>query len=460
MKNIELAEKLIERAKKLGAEEAEAYVSQSTTAQIQINNSEADTVNYRKSGGFGLRILLDGKLGFASANRMSLDGADDLIKKLVANTTKHTPDEHNLLPKPNSSDNGADDQFDLYDDNILASPIEDKIKNALQIDSAARLTDPRIVNMGWIQYGDSAEEFAIASTLGIRGESRRSYVYGYALPTAMAMDEKGQPDPTTVQTGAALDVFSHLSEFDPKSLGVKAARRALRMIGAGQCPSGEMDVLLPPETGSSFIGLVADMLSADLIQKKKSIFAGKLNEQVASKKVTIIDDGRLIGGLASAMVDGEGNPTTTKEIIKDGQLTQFLYDSYTAHRGNTTSTGNAARSAFDCRPTISPTNFYLKPGLLSPEEILATVANGLFLTEVSGLHASVDKVTGNFSIPGKGLMISGGELAQPVTGLTVSGNIFDFFKSVSIVGNDLTWELQSHVIGAPTIKVDGLKITG
>jgi PmbA protein len=147
-------------------------------------------------------------------------------------------------------------------------------------------------------------------------------------------------------------------------------------------------------------------------------------------------------------------------VIKAGRLNQLLYDSYTAHRAGVISTGNADRSEFDNPPVISPTNFYLAPGNISRESLIGSVQDGLFVTEVSGLHASVNLVTGDYSIPGKGILISHGELTTPISNITISGNIFDFFKNIDAVADDLTWEYRDDLIGTPTFRVSGVKIGG
>lgn len=459
MNRMETAEKLVERARKLGADEAEAYVQTSTSVEIRVQMGQAETVNYQERCGFGIRVLKDGRLGFASSNNMELSAAEELIVGLISNTEKHTFDEHNILPDPVPG--AMDDRsFEQFDEAIITTPIETKIQKALAIEKAVLNADKRISHTAWLQYGDGADEYAIVSSRGVAGEARRTDAYGYAMAVAMENSASGHPDPETAQTGNGIDVKTAFSELNPEFIGNKAARFALRMLGAKDGHTGEVEAVFPPETGYSFIDLMAQMLSADLVQKKKSLFTNKLGKTVASEMVTIIDDGRLPGGLGSSAVDGEGVPTSTKEIIKSGRLVQLLYDSYTAHRGNTQPTGNADRGSFNSRPMISPTNFYLKPGDMSPNKIIAAIQKGLFVTEVSGLHASVDPVTGNFSIPCKGLLINHGETGQPVGNITISGNIFSFLKNIDAIADNLSWEVMSNVIGVPTYKVSGMKVSG
>ncbi len=459
MNRKELAERLVDRALKSGAQDAEAFVAESASVGIEIRDAKVETVEYKNLAGYGVRVLIDGKMGFASSNNVDAEKAGDIIARLVKYTAYHSPDEHNVFP---ASGNGADidHSLDLYDENVLKTPVEKKIEVALAIESLTRQADKRIVHIPYLQYGDEAVEYTIVSSRGISGEARRTEVYGAAMAAAMQAGADGAPDPATIQTGVGIDVSSDFEKLDPPEVARKASTYAVRMLGAVDGSTAEMAGVFPPETGYNFIKLIADMVAADLVQKKKSLYTGRMNEIVASDLVTIIDDGRMKGGLGSMAVDAEGVPTTTTTIFDKGKLVNFLHDSYTAHRGNAVSTGNAKRSSFDTRPYIAPTNFYLAAGKISRDELLRSVTEGLYVTEVSGLHASVDRVTGHFSIPGKGILISNGELTRPIGNITISGNVFDFFKGIDAVADDLAWEKREDTIGTPTFKVGVIKISG
>lgn len=458
MNNLDLANRLVDRCLDLGAGDAETYILDSESTEIQILNGQPEAVNFRHRNGYGLRILIDGRMGFASSNNLELSAADNIIKKLITNTQQHTADDHNVLPEMRKAP--AIDFAEQFDESLKSIPISEKIEKAVDIEKAAREADQRIIQIGWLQYGDSVDYYAIASSLGISDEARRSNVYGYVVAVAMEMSNGGQPNPASAQTGTGIKAANDYIDLDPHKLGEKAASFAVRMLGATDGETAESGVIFPPETGYSIIDLIAETVSADLVQKKKSLFSGRIGEQVASNKVNIIDNGSLKDGLASAAIDAEGIPTGETKIIKDGALVGLLYDSYTAHRGNTRPTGNSSRLSYSSRPSIAPTNFYLKPGNLSRDSLLASVDRGLYITEVSGLHTAVDPITGNFSIPSKGLMISSGELTQPITNITISGNIFDLLKNIDGIANDLTWETRGNVIGVPSFRVKGIKIGG
>ena len=458
MKRIDLADKLVELARKNGADEAEAYVAESSEVEIQIQNENADSVTYKNKGGYGIRALIDGRMGFASCNNLNVDDAENIIKKLIADTNHNSPDENNVLPDRIATD--SNDGLERFDEKIKSTPVDDKIDLAITIERAAKKYDQRIHHIGWLMYGDEAIEYAISSTRGVHGEARYSNAFGYALAVAMDKSASGQPDPSTTQTGNGIGVSNYFAKLNPEEIGQKAAQYAIRMLGAEEGRTDELEAVFPPESASHFLDLIADMVSAELVQKKKSILSDKMGQMVASDLITVIDDGRLPEGLATSCVDAEGLPTTTKEIIRNGKLVQLLYDSYTANKDKTVSTGNANRGSYSSRPSISPSNFYIKPGSISRDELLGKVAHGLYITEMTGLHAAVDPVTGQFSIPCKALKIEKGELTTPVSDISMSGNLFDFLKSIDGIADDLSWEIHQHITGTPTIKVKSVKISG
>ena len=459
MNRLDMATRLVERARKFGADEAEAFVMESMQTEIDIRNGRPESVSSATNAGYGIRVLKESRMGFASCNNLDLKEADEVLARLITRTRMHTPDEDNVLPDPFP---GARDGRDLerYDRSLSAVPVEKKIEKAIAIGTAAKNADARIIQIPWLQYGDSVRQFAIVSSRGMSGRAERSEAFGFTLALASEPSDADQNGGEGVQTGMGVGVTTFFDELDPEIIGRKAAVYAARMLGAVTGRTADLTGVFPPETGHNFINLIAEMVNADLVQKKKSLFTGKLGETVASPLVTIIDDGRLPGGLATMAVDAEGVPTTTKEIISAGRLAAFLHDSYTAHRGGTVSTGNAFRRSFDSKPSIMPANFYLKAGTISRETLLASVKDGLFVTEVSALHASVDKVTGDFSIPAKGILIRNGELTTPTTGITISGNIFEFLKGIDAVADDFTWEPREYAIGTPTFRVDRIKVSG
>jgi len=216
-------------------------------------------------------------------------------------------------------------------------------------------------------------------------------------------------------------------------------------------------MVVSPEIGTQILSYIVGMLSADRVQKGKSLFAEKIGTKVASEIFTLIDDGKLIGGLSTSPVDGEGIPRQTTPLIEDGVLKNYLFDSYTAKKGKVKSTGNRERSGYQSSGGIGSSNLYIKKGKAKHDEIISGIDKGFYLKDAIGLHAGIDSTSGDFSIPVAGFMVEKGEVTFPIRGITIGGNLFDFLKSVDKVANDLTW-FQS--VGCPTFSVSSISIGG
>jgi PmbA protein len=201
------------------------------------------------------------------------------------------------------------------------------------------------------------------------------------------------------------------------------------------------------------------LISADNVQKGKSMLADKLGEKIASSRVTILDDGLLPGGLATTAVDDVGVPCQRTAIVEKGELKAFIHDCYTAKKGNTTSTGNAIRRGYKASPTVGTTNFYIERGEADRGQMLAEAGNGVLITSIRDLFAGIDIATGDFSIPAQGLTIKGGESAAPVKDFHISGNLFKMLSDVVLIGDEIIWGSAAR-FGTPDLLIRELSIAG
>jgi PmbA protein len=230
------------------------------------------------------------------------------------------------------------------------------------------------------------------------------------------------------------------------------------MLGSKPAKSAELPLIIPPEVGGDILAYISRMVNADAVQKGKSLFRGRENTAVAAPMVSLVDDGRHEGGLATRFADAEGIPTERTSVIENGILRNLLHDAYTAKKGGTRSTGNSSRSGYSGAPHIATTNFMLLPTNAPAATLFEGVAAGLYVTETQGLHAAINPVSGDFSIPSKGIMIRNGELAEPVTELAISGNLFSLLHDIDGIGDDFTWSLAGSYVGTPTFRVKNVKI--
>jgi PmbA protein len=215
--------------------------------------------------------------------------------------------------------------------------------------------------------------------------------------------------------------------------------------------------VLDPAAAVAFLGVLAGALSAESVQKGRSLFASLAGEVVASDPVNLVDDGRLLDGPGAAPVDDEGVPTMRTPLIDRGRLTGFLHNAHTAHRGRTLSTGNAGRAGFRSPPGVSTTNLFLAAGTEPPEALLRRANHGVYIQEVSGVHSGANPITGEFSVGATGLRITGGALGEPLREMTVASTLRDVLERVVAVGNDLRFFGST---GSPTVLVSEMTIGG
>jgi PmbA protein len=454
---LDIARFAVERAKKAGAGgaavSAEAYVNDTESIQVTVNARAVEQMSAVKEAGIGVRVLRDGKTAFGSTNDLSRDAVGGMVDGLVKKVVFHTADEFNIIPSKDDGALAADrlgyEDLGSYDPRVAEVPVQEKTQTALRMEAAGLGFSPKIAGSMMAVYQDGTSYVYLANSSGISGWFRQSGCGGGVEFTAAEGESR--------ESGSFTKGVVKWADFDAEEVGRKAAENAVSMLGAKPIASAEMPMVVSPEIGTQIFSFIADMLSADSVQKGRSLFAEKVGTEVASKGFTLIDDGRLKGGMSTAPVDGEGVATQTTPLIVDGVLKTYLYDCYTARKGKAKSTGNHTRSGYGSAGGIGTTNLYLKPGDAAPEAIFAGIDRGFYLTVVLGLFAAIDAASGDFSIPSAGFMIEKGKKTNPVRGVTIGGNIFELLKAVDKVGNDLTW-FQS--LGSPTFSVSSVKIGG
>jgi PmbA protein len=244
----------------------------------------------------------------------------------------------------------------------------------------------------------------------------------------------------------------------PEEIGRIAAERTLRRLGARQVKTQRVPVVFAPEIARSLVGNIFNAANGDAIYRRATFFDGMLGERVAGDNITVIDDGTLvfdgIGGFGTSPFDGEGLPTRRTVLVDKGILTSYVMNSYSARKLGLQSTGNASRGLAGT-PGIGAGNLYMEPGDCTPEELIADVPNGLYVTETMGF--GVNLVTGDYSQGASGLWIENGELAFPVEEITIAGNLKDMYRNISGIANDLTFRSAT---AAPTIRIEGMTIAG
>ncbi|WP_449240724.1 TldD/PmbA family protein [Desulfoscipio gibsoniae] len=439
-----IAERAVHKAIKSGAAMAEAYISNSKELEIEVRNNAVETMKLAEDRGMGIRVFRDGKTGFVFTTDLGDAAVDEAVRQALANAGLSEPDPHRLLPRPAP----GYPAMDLYDPAIRAAAVEDKIDMARNMENEARTADKRVSIIESSTYQDGEAEVTLVNSHGL------SLYYGGAYCGMYITLVAGEGEES--QTGFAMKFGLRYADLDPAALGRQAAGRAVRMLGARPGVTQQAAVVLEPYVATGFLGLLAPALSAEAVQKGRSLLAGKVGQQVAAEQINIIDDGTLPGGIASAPFDGEGVPTSRTMLVKGGRLQGFLHNTYTAAKDGVLSTGNGVRGSFKGTPEVGTTNFLIEPGDKTAEQIISDISSGFYVTEVMGLHTA-NPISGDFSLGAGGLWIENGRPAYPVRGLAIAGNIMEMLGRVDAVGSDLQFFGGR---GAPTIRVSRMSISG
>ena len=454
MSNVQGPKSILDSILKKGVDQAEIYFSSTRTLKIDVLDRKVESVDEIRDAGYGIRVIRDKKLGFAFTSDPDPAALEETMERAVDNAKSSAPDEFNLLPnyltttRPSSSRSHPPKGLDLFDPKISRTPVKDKIELALKIEEAAYRTDKRVKRTEKVSYSDSESEVWIVNSNGIEAKHKSNFCGGHADMIA-AQDSE-------MEAGLGIDFVKKLADLDPQKIGKEAAERASALLGARAIPSRKLPLLFDPFVGTQLLEVLASALSSDATQKGKSLFADKLGKEIGSEIFSLIDNGRLPGGLGTEPCDGEGVPTQETRLVENGILRNFLYNTYTAAKGGTRSTGNAVRSSFSGLPGIGPTNLFIPAGPQSAPELIRSVRQGLYIQRVMGVHTA-NPISGDFSFGAAGLMIENGEKTYPVRGITIAGNLIEMLKAIEAVCSDLRFIVN---IGSPTLLITGITVSG
>ncbi len=446
-----LALQTLERALKLGATDAEAVAYEGDEFSALVRLGKVETLKESGSRAIGLRVFNGLRTASTSSSDLSPDGLEKLVEGAIA-LSKITSEDP-FIGLPDESEFGKlEGDLGLYFEDVNQQPPAERIEIARRCEAAAMAYDTRIQNSGGGDFDTSTSYKVMVNSRGFVGEQRRSYCGFSAAP--IAIDDRGRMQRNFWYSSARTTRLLEL----PEEIGIKAAQRALRRLGARSVPTQRVTVVFSPEIARSIMGNIFEAANGDAIYRHASFLDGMLGERVAGENVTVIDDGTLvfnsIGGFGTSAFDGEGLPTRRTVLVEKGILTSYVTNTYTARKLGLKSTGNASRGLAG-NPGIGAGNFFLQPGDCTPEQLIGDVKQGLYVTETMGF--GVNLVTGDYSQGAAGLWIENGELTFPVEEITIAGNLKEMYKNISAIANDLVFRSAS---AAPTMRVEGMTIAG
>ncbi len=434
----------LEAIRALGLSDGEAYLRESQSTTIEARDGAVESVIQRGERGVGIRVLDEGRMGFAYTSDLTSEGIGECAELARASARATTPDPDLAIARETS----AGDGLAIHDAGFAGRDVAAKTRVALAIEEAGRAADPRVRSFEKTTYGDGEATTMLGTTAGARGEYRETSFSGGTACVAVEGDER--------QSGWYGDSARSFAALDPAYIGARAARRAVEKLGARPFATQTVDVVLDPEQGAAVLGAISALFSAENVLKRKSLLRDRVGERVAAAGVTIRDEGRRRGGQRTAPFDGEGTPTQDVVLVDDGVLRGYLHSIKSAKRMKTRSTGSARRPGYLGTPHVGVSNFSMAPGTSAPDDLLRSTDRALAITSLLNLH-TIDPISGDFSLGATAVYLERGEPRYPVKGIAIAGNLLELLGAIAGVGNDLRF---SHGIGSPTLVVRGVSVGG
>ena len=429
-------------------EEAEAFAGWSRKTEVKARGGEVDSLTSSETKGVGVRVVSGGRLGYSWAADPNESEARRLLGLARDAAAHSTADDANGLPAAEESK----DVPGLFRAAVPELSSERRVSLALELERAATSARPEVRKVEDVVYADAISRVAIASTRGVDASYERTDCW--CVVSALA-ERDGE-----TQSGFSFRVAREPDDLAWEEAAAEAAERGARLLGGRKPATERLPVILDPWAASAFLGVLAAALSAEEVQKGRSLLAGRVGDRVASEAMTLIDDGRLEDGPASAPFDDEGVPTGRMPVIERGVLRGFLHNTRTARREGASSTGNASRPSYRGLPGVSPSNLFLEPGTGDRSAILRRAGRAVYVQEVSGVHSGANPVSGEFSVGATGLRVDGGELGEPLREMTIASTIPDVLAALEAVGDDLRFFPGGGAIGTPTLLVREMTVAG
>lgn len=436
----EFSDRVLAAAKAAGI--APAEISYSSSASFSARARLGELENYQVSDriGLALRGMVNGRIGTASTQAIDEDSIDLLVRGVMESAELIETDEQDeILPPDDHYETVVNMKPEL--ENVTA---EEKIALAMELDKLVSQADSRITPEHSV-VATGSETFCLRNSLGLDLTHSSNMIYAYT--GAMAKEDGRTATAMKLLWGYGLE------DVDAKTIADGAVEEALSKVNAGRMKSGAYPVVIKNSAMADLLSTFSGVFSADNAQKGLSLLGERVGDTIASPLVTLTDDPLMPMGLGSCPFDREGAATYTKNVIENGVLTTLLHNRKTAKKAGVKTTGNAAGAG-----RVAPSNLYIAPGEMTCEELLAQMGDGLYLTEVSGLHAGANPVSGDFSLLSRGFEVRGGKCVRAVEQFTVAGNFYKLLESIEAVGNDLLFE--GSPIGSPCVRVKSLSVAG
>lgn len=443
----ELARSVVEQARQRGAHVAEAAARSGWELSAKVRLGKPEVLEEAGHKSVSLRVIRDQRVAITSTSDLSPNGLERCVNDALELAELSEPDPCAGPADPAEYATPPYPELELFDDNVAAISVDEALEQATLAERASLDVDQRISLSEGATFSRTTSASSMVLSSGFTGSLRGSYASLTVAPVAEDADSKKR-------RGFYWTAARHKSELeDAISVGQEAARRTLAKLGARKVPTTEAPVVFDCDVARSIVGTLAGCIVGGAIWRKSSYLLDREGTQVASPLVTLTDDPLIARAPGSRPFDGEGLPTRKNIVVEDGVLKTYLLDSYSARKLERASTGSAARGGGSVG--ASTTNFLMTPGSISRDELIASTARGLYVTEMMGF--GFNAITGDYSRGASGFWIENGKFAYPVSEVTISSNLDTMLKNVDLVADDLRLKTST---AAPTFRVRSMTISG
>ncbi|MBK3493784.1 TldD/PmbA family protein [Viridibacillus sp. YIM B01967] len=445
MEITEFQEKLLQKAMNAGFKEAEVYYEHAESFQCMIYDGEIDSYETSEDGGLSLRGLYNGKMGYSYTEKLDDDSIPFLIDSAKANADVLDEDDGTDIYE--GSNEYDDHKF--YSEELSNVHIPNKIELIRSIEEKIRAYDPRIVTLDYCLLQDFSGERSMANSKGLSLTEKKNGIIIF-ISTVVKDGEE-------MKTGSYINMTRDFSSLDADEIAKEAAEEALSHLGEKSIPSRKYPIIMRHDAAASLLAIFAPIFSAEKAQKDQSLLKGKVGMQVASNFFTLLNDPFHPDAMSGSNFDGEGVATKKQSIISNGTLETLLHNRKTAKLEGCETTGHAHKASYKSTLSIAAQNMYIAPGERTKVDLIASVTEGILITDLSGLHSGTNAISGDFSVEATGFHIKDGKIASPIKQMTIAGNFFDYMKDIEETCSDLHFLPDGY--GSPSLLVKELSVT-
>ena len=436
-------DKFFALAKEAGLNEVELFVSTSYSLSFSLFHGEVDKYSVEDGSSYVARGVHNGKFGVAVSDVFNNEKAKYLVDSIIANAGVIETEDPAILFKGSEKYK----KVNTYNPDLNKVSIDDKMAKLYELETKIKELDSRIIEIESVEYSETASSITLINSHGLKLTQKTNY-FVYA---GVAVAKDGEQ----VKTGFELIFDNDFNKVNIDDLAKKVVEDTVSKLGGEPCLTKTYKAILSPNVAASLLKAYISNANAEDIQKRSSLFVGKLHQKVASKKLTVLDT-PLKKNVFTRRFDDEGVATYNKPIIKNGVLETYLYNLTTAAKDGVQTTGNGYKAGG--KMGIVTTYITVKPGKKSQDELFALVDNGILITDIQGLHAGLNAQSGNFSLQSSGFLIENGKKTTPVDLITIGGNLIELFNNVIEVGGD-----NEDLVGAisiPSLVIKSIKVSG